>query len=201
MRFAHFFVDRPIFATVLSIAHPDRRRHRLHDPAGRAVSGDRAADHRGAGELSGRRCADGRRHRRDAAGAADQRRRGHALHVLLLDRRRRHVADHHVQARHRSRQGPGARPEPRRDRDAAPAGGGAAPRRDDAQELARPDDGRAHALAGRVPTTSSTSRTMPATTCATSCCGSTASATSPSSASGSIPCASGSIPRSSPPSA
>ena len=39
--------------------------------------------------------------------------------------RRQHVADHHLQARHRSRQGAGARPEPRRDRDAAPAGGGA----------------------------------------------------------------------------
>ena len=35
------------------------------------------------------------------------------------------------------------------DRDAAPARGGAPPRRHHAQELARPDDGRAHALAGR----------------------------------------------------
>ena len=51
--------------------------------------------------------------------------------------------------------------------DAAPAGGGAPARRHHAQELARPDDGRAHAVAGRHATTSSTSRTMPATTCAT----------------------------------
>ena len=45
------------------------------------------------------------------------------------------------------------------DRRAAPARGGAAARRHDAQELARPDDGRAHALARRLAATSSTSPT------------------------------------------
>ena len=44
MRFAHFFVDRPIFASVTVDRPPDRRRRRLREPAGRAVSGDRAAD-------------------------------------------------------------------------------------------------------------------------------------------------------------
>ena len=47
------------------------------------------------------------------------------------------------------RPGAGAGPEPRRLGDAAPAGRGAPARRDHAQELARPDDGRSHAVAGR----------------------------------------------------
>ena len=55
----------------------------------------------------------------------------------------------HLQARHRSRPGASAGAEPRRRRPAAAAGRGAPPRRHHAQELARPDDGRAHAVAGR----------------------------------------------------
>ena len=41
---SHFFIDRPIFATVLSIVIVTRRRRRRLHPAGRPVPGDRAAD-------------------------------------------------------------------------------------------------------------------------------------------------------------
>ena len=58
-------------------------------------------------------------------------------------------ADHHLQARHRSRPGAGAGPEPRVDRRAAAARRSAPARHHHRQELARPDDGRAHAVAGR----------------------------------------------------
>ena len=70
----------------------------------------------------------------------------------LVDQRR-------VQAGHQHRPGAGAGAEPRLGRPAAAAGGGAAPRRHGAQELARPDDGRAPDLAGRHAATSSTSPT------------------------------------------
>ena len=103
MRFAHFFVDRPIFASVLSIVSLLVGGICLLDAARRAVSRDRAADDRRARNLSGRQRRDRRGDGGDAARAGDQRRRGHALHVVLLDQRRRDVADHHVQARHRPR--------------------------------------------------------------------------------------------------
>ena len=117
MRFAHFFVDRPIFASVLSIVIVARRRASPIPTLPVAQYPEIApptivvrATYPGA------ECRDRRRDRRDAARAGDQRRRGHALHVLLFDQRRLDVADHHVQARHRPRPGAGAGPEPRRDR-------------------------------------------------------------------------------------
>ena len=149
MNFAHFFVNRPIFAAVLSIVLADRRRHRLHAASGRAISRDRAADHRGARLLSGRRRRDGRRDRGDADRTGDQRRRAHALHVVLFLRRRLDVAHHHLPPGHRSRRGAGAGPEPRLDRRTAPAGRGAPARHHHGQELARPDDGHPHAVARR----------------------------------------------------
>ncbi len=147
MKFSHAFIERPIFATVLALRARHRRRHRLFRPADRPISRDRAAHHRGAGELSGRRRQDGRRNGRDADRAGDQRRREHDLHVVLFDGRRQRLDHRHLQARHQPRYGAGAGAEPRRHRDAAPARRGEAPRRHDAQILARPDDGRAHALA------------------------------------------------------
>ena len=150
MKFAHFFVDRPIFASVLSIVIVLVGAHRLCRAAGRAVSRDRAADDRRARLLSGRQCRDRRRDRRDADRAGDQRRRGHALHVLLVDRATARMSltitfklgtnldKAQVLVQNRVAIA-----------DAAPAGGGAPARRHHAQELARPDDGRAHALAGR----------------------------------------------------
>ena len=146
MRFAHFFVDRPIFASVLSIVLLIVGCHRLHAAARRAISRDRTADDRRACRLSRRRRRDRVGNRRDADRTGDQRRRGHALHVFLFVERRRHVADHHLPAGHRSRPGAGAGAEPGLDRPAAPARRGAAPRHHHRQELARPDDGRAHAV-------------------------------------------------------
>ena len=88
MRFSHFCIDRPIFATVLSILIVLLGGGRLFHAAGRAISGDRAADDRDPHELS-RRLGRGRlRHGRDADRAGDQRRRGHALHDLAGDGRR-----------------------------------------------------------------------------------------------------------------
>ena len=144
------FLRRPADLRVGRLDRPaDRRRHRLYPAAGRAISRDRAADHRRARAVSGRRRRDGRGDGRDADRAGDQRRRGHALHVVLFVERRRDGADHHLQARHRSRPGAGAGAEPRVDRRAAPAGRSAPARHHHRQELARPDDGRAHAVAGQ----------------------------------------------------
>ena len=89
MGFGHFFVDRPIFASVISIVLVIVGLVALRRPADRAVSGDRAADHRGDGAVSRRQRRDDRRDGRRAAGAADQRRRGHDLHELARHRRRR----------------------------------------------------------------------------------------------------------------
>ena len=84
------FLRRPADLRGGAVDRPaDRRRHRLHAAAGRAISRDRAADHRRARRLSGRRRRDRRRDRGDADRAGDQRRRGHALHVLLFVERRR----------------------------------------------------------------------------------------------------------------
>ena len=127
MNLSRFFIDRPIFAGVLSLA--DRRRRRCWRCAALPISEYpevvpptvvvRA-------HLSRRQPEGDRRDRGDAARAADQRRRGHALHVLAGDDRRRDDADRHLQARHRSRQGAGAGAEPRRAGAAAAAGGSAA---------------------------------------------------------------------------
>ena len=176
----------------------DRGRARLPDAAGRRISRSGAADRGRHRAISGRVCADHLRHRRRSDRAADQRRRGHAVHVQPghLERPAHH--HHHLQARHRSRQGAGAGAEPRRDRATAIAGGGAAQRRRHQEELARHPDGRVHAVAGRHASTSSTSPTMRCCRSATSCCGSTASATSRFSARAIIRCGCGSIPTRSP---
>ncbi len=198
MRFAHFFVDRPIFASVLSIVLlivggiaysqlPVAQYPEIAPPTIVVRAAYPGADAETVAETVATPI------EQEVNGVEDM------LYMSSYSsRRRRDGADHHLQARHRSRQGAGAGAEPRRDRRAAPAGRRAPPRRHDDQELARPDDGRAHAVARRHATTSSTSRTMPAPACATCCCGSTASATSSSSASANIRCASGSIRRSCP---
>ena len=49
MRFSHFFIDRPIFAAVISILITLIGGIAYFTPAGRAISGDRAADDRGVG--------------------------------------------------------------------------------------------------------------------------------------------------------
>ena len=90
-----------------------------------------------------------RRDGRDADRGGGERRRGHALHGQPGDDRRPDDADRHLRARHRSGQGAAAGAEPRGAGRAAPAGGGAPARHHHGQELARPDDGRAPAVAER----------------------------------------------------
>ena len=95
MKIAKFFIDRPIFAAVLSI---------LIFVAGLLAL--RVADHRVSGSgaaIGGRaravsRCqSEGDRgNRRRAAGAGDQRRREHAVHVLAGDQRRHDGADRDI---------------------------------------------------------------------------------------------------------
>ena len=151
MRFSHFFVDRPIFASVISIivtlvgfisyrALPITEYPR-----------DRPAHRRRERELRGRFR---RGHRADGRGAdraGDQRRRQHALRGVAVDRQRRALDQRRVQARHQYRPGAGAGAKPRLGRAAAPARGGAARRRDGAQEFSRPDAGDPSDLAGREP--------------------------------------------------
>ena len=83
MRFSHFFVDRPIFAAVISILIILIGAHRLlracRSPSIRRSRRRRSQVTR---ELSRRLGRGRRRDRRDAARAGDQRRRGHALHGL-----------------------------------------------------------------------------------------------------------------------
>ena len=85
---------------------------RLRAAAGRAVPGHHAAPGRCQRGLRRRQRADRRRHRNHRAGAADQRRRGHVLHVIG-QRQRRHVHDNrHLQGRLRRRYCRGGRAEP-----------------------------------------------------------------------------------------
>ena len=126
MKFAHFFIERPVFAAVLSIVTiivgGDRDLH----VADRAVPGNRAADGDGQRQLSRRQRQDGCRDRRHADRGADQRRGRHDLHVEPEHERRQHEADRHVQARDEPRHRPGAGAEPRGDRAAGVAVRGAA---------------------------------------------------------------------------
>ena len=150
MNFSRFFIDRPIFAGVLSLlillGGPDR----AAPAADLGISRGRAALGGGARAVPGREPEGDRRDRGHAARGGDQRRRGHALHVQPGDHRRRDDADRHLQARHRPRQGAAAGAEPRLAGRAAPARGSAPPRRHHGQERARPHDGRAPRVAERA---------------------------------------------------
>ena len=150
MRFSHFFIDRPIFAAVLSIiltiagALVERALPISEYPEIAPPTVSIRATYPGA---SAEVLAADRRHADRAGG---ERRRQHALHHLAVDRRRHADDQRRVQAGHRHRYRAGAGAEPRRGRRTAPAGGRAAARRHGAQGLARPDDGRAHDLARRL---------------------------------------------------
>ena len=145
----------------------------LHHPAdlrGRPLAADRrrrragalpAADQR----IPGRRAADGRRARAPIPGAnpkviaetvaspLEQQMNGVEGMLYMFSQatvRRRADADHHLRARHRSRQRAGAGAEPRRPGAAAAAAGSAAHRRHHREGVARLHDGRAPRLAGRA---------------------------------------------------
>ena len=105
MNFSRFFIDRPIFAGVLSIliflagllalpALPISEYPEVVPPSVVVRA-----------QLSRRQPQGDRRDGGDAARGADQRRREHALHEQPGHHRRRDDADRHLQARHRSGQG------------------------------------------------------------------------------------------------
>ena len=126
VKIAHFFIDRPVFAIVISIvaiiAGCDRDVH----AADRPISGDRAADRHRQRYLSRRQRRNRRQDCRHADRRADQRRGEHALHVQPVDQHRKPESDGDVQGRHQPRHGPGAGAEPGGHRPAAAAAGGAA---------------------------------------------------------------------------
>ena len=127
----------------------DRRRDCPAGTADRRVSRNCPADRQHHGDLSG---CDRQNHRRDGGDsdrAGGQRRRRHALHLVAIDRRRPIVDQRRLQAGHQHRPGAGAGPEPGCDRRSPPARGSPPARHRRAQSLPRPDDGRAHDLAGR----------------------------------------------------
>ena len=149
MRLSRFFIDRPIFAAVLSIvifiAGPDRDA----DAADQRVPGGRAAVGRGARDLPRRQPPDAVRGRGDAARGADQRRREHAVHVVAGHVGRRAHADRDLPGRHRRGPGAGAGAEPGEPGAAPPAGRSAPARRHHRQELAQLHHGGAPGLAGQ----------------------------------------------------
>ena len=160
MRISHFFIDRPIFAArrLDRVHHPGRRR--LRAPAGRAISGNRAADHQRHRPISRRQRRSRRLDRGRADRGADQRRREHALHVLELDRRRPLLA-----SRSRSISAPISISRRCRCRTASRIAQPRLPqdvrtdRRHGGQELARPDDGRAPVIRRTSRATRCSSRT------------------------------------------
>ena len=89
---SRFFIDRPIFATVLSVVITLDRRDRAAFPAGRPVPADHAARREHLDQLSRRQRPGRGRHGRRAHRAAGQRRRGHALHVVAIGQRRHVLA-------------------------------------------------------------------------------------------------------------
>ncbi len=143
MRISHFFIDRPIFASVVSVVFIILGRRRVHAAAGRPISGNRAAHHQRDRAVSRRQRRSRGLDRGRSDRGADQRRREHALPVLELDRGWPLHHRGHLRSRHQSRHRAGAGAEPRRDRAAAPACRRAPGRCHRDQELARPDDGRA----------------------------------------------------------
>ena len=83
-----FFIERPVFASAIAVIMVLAGIDLLFPAAGLAVSRDHAAAGRGDRHLSGRQRPGRRRHRDDAARAADQRRAGHDLHVVVELQRR-----------------------------------------------------------------------------------------------------------------
>ena len=110
---ARFFIDRPVFAWVISIVIVLVGWMSLVSLPIAQYPGDHAADDSGRLQLSRRQRPGRRRHRRGADRAADQRRREHDVHVVAVQQRRLVQPDRHLQARRRSGHRPGAGAKPR----------------------------------------------------------------------------------------
>ena len=151
MRISHFFIDRPIFASVVSIVFVILGGVSLLAAADRAISGDRAADHhrdRASIPAPAPKSSPRLWWRRSSS-------RSTASKTCFICRRTRprdgtvhDLGD--LRYRHQPRYRAGAGAEPCLDRPAAPAGGRAQYRRHGRQEFARPDDGRASVFAGQI---------------------------------------------------
>ena len=88
---SHFFIDRPIFASVLSIVFVLAGGVAVFTLPVAAVPRRDAAHRAGDGPLPRRQCPDRARHRGRPHRGAGQRRRGHDLHVLAVHQRRRYT--------------------------------------------------------------------------------------------------------------
>ena len=193
--FSRFFIDRPIFASVLSIMITLAGGITLSTLLGGAVPRDHAADRRGLGVLSrGQRPGRGR-HRGRPDRAAGQRRREHDVHVVAVHQRRQLHPDRDLQAGRRSEHGPGAGAEPRVAGRAHPARPGQATRRVGEEEVAQHPDDHQRLLARWQQGQPLPEQLRDNPACATSWPGSTGSATSRTSASATTACGSGSTRR------
>ena len=146
---ARFFVDRPVFSTVISVVivlaglvavftlpiaqYPD-----VTPPTVLVTA-----------SYPGANAAHRARYGRRADRGAGQRRGRHDVHVVALHQRRRLQPGDHVQAGHGLRHGPGARAEPRLARFAGHSGAGAERRHHDQKAVAQHADDREPGLAQR----------------------------------------------------
>ncbi len=133
--FSRFFIERPVFATVLAIIIVLAGLVSARVAAGGAVPGDRAAhrhDHRHLPRRFGR---DPGAHRGRTDRGAAVGRREPAVLQLQLGLQRPDDDHRHLRRRHRHRQGHLQRQQPRAARHAAPARRGAAQRRAGGQAL------------------------------------------------------------------
>ena len=133
---SNFFIDRPIFATVLSIVIVILGGGHVPPVADCPVPGGCASRRPGVCHLSWGKRQDGGRDRGHAHRAGNQRRRADALHVVPLHQRRPDVSRRHVRGGHQPGHGAGAGAEPRVDRASQTAGGSQTARRDHQEEVA-----------------------------------------------------------------
>ena len=107
-----FFIQRPIFASAIAIDHGARRRDLLFPAAGLAVSRHHAAQVVVSANYPGASAQVVADTVTTPLEAADQRRRGHDLHVLGELERRLLDHYHHLRGRLSARHRRGRRPEP-----------------------------------------------------------------------------------------
>ena len=132
-----FFIDRPIFAWVISIVIVLVGAVAVVPAAGRAVPRHHAADRAGHRQLPRGQRPGGRRQRGRPHRAAGQRRRAHDVHVVAMHQRRQLHPHRHLRDRHRPQHGPGAGAEPRVPGHGPVAHAGADPGRQRQEEVAR----------------------------------------------------------------